>query len=107
MALCERTGMHGFYVGVRGGVEDLHLPKVFFSEKAESFVKEVLNMDPGHLALKFEAWVISGMAGLSRIHYMVDLADVMACAKVGGWSVQVGEDGLQVKLLATVGRESK
>jgi hypothetical protein len=68
--------MHGFYVGVRGTCEDLHESKVFFSDKASTFVKEVLNMEPRHLALKFEAWVISGLVGMLDGCRVVGLADV-------------------------------
>ncbi|KAG2115681.1 hypothetical protein BD769DRAFT_1673025 [Suillus cothurnatus] len=46
-SVCE-----GFYVSVRGGIEDLSGPKLFFSEKAEKF----------HLALKLEAFAVSGLA---------------------------------------------
>ncbi|KAG1863676.1 hypothetical protein F4604DRAFT_1929077 [Suillus subluteus] len=42
MALCARTGAEGFYVAVRSNIEDLSEPKMFFTEKAKKFVKEVL-----------------------------------------------------------------
>lgn len=61
MALCARTGIEGFYVGVRGNIEDLSEPKIFFTQKAEKFVKEVLHVEPRHLGLKLEAFVVSGL----------------------------------------------
>ena len=48
-------------MAVRGSVEDYHEPKVFFSEKAERFVKQVLKLEPRELALKLEAWAVSGI----------------------------------------------
>jgi hypothetical protein len=62
-AISQRTGIEGFYVVVRGSTEDLNEPKMYFSSKAESFVKEVLHLEPHHLGLKLEAWVVSGLAG--------------------------------------------
>ncbi|KAG2135172.1 hypothetical protein DEU56DRAFT_738142 [Suillus clintonianus] len=61
MALCARTGTEGFYVGVRGNIEDLSEPKIFFTPKAEKFVKEVLHVEPRHLGLKLEAFVVTGL----------------------------------------------
>ena len=55
----SRTGVEGFYVAVRGSVEDYHEPKLFFSDKALHFVKDVLEIEPQQLALKFEAWCVS------------------------------------------------
>ena len=57
----SRTGVEGFYVAVRGSVEDYHEPKLFFSDKALQFVKDVLEIEPQQLALKFEAWCVSGL----------------------------------------------
>jgi hypothetical protein len=57
----SRTGVEGFYVAVRGSVEDYHEPKLFFSDKALRFVKDVLEIEPQQLALKFEAWCVSGL----------------------------------------------
>ncbi|KAG2752738.1 hypothetical protein P692DRAFT_20723451, partial [Suillus brevipes Sb2] len=59
--LCSRLGIEGFYVAVRGSIEDLSGPKLFFSEKAEKFVRAVLDLEPRSLALKLEAFVISGL----------------------------------------------
>ncbi|KAG1880937.1 hypothetical protein F4604DRAFT_1922561 [Suillus subluteus] len=61
MALCARTGVEGFYVAVRGGIEDLSEPKVFFTQKAEKFVKDILNVEPRHLGLKLESFIVSGL----------------------------------------------
>ncbi|KAH7904481.1 hypothetical protein BJ138DRAFT_1019106, partial [Hygrophoropsis aurantiaca] len=35
-SLCSRLGMEGFYIAVRGSIEDYSEPKIFFSEKAEN-----------------------------------------------------------------------
>jgi hypothetical protein len=60
-ALMRRTGVQGFYVAVRGSVEEYHEPKVFFSEKALKFVKDVIGLEPKQLALKLEGWCVSGL----------------------------------------------
>ncbi|KAI5985797.1 hypothetical protein EDD15DRAFT_2128617, partial [Pisolithus albus] len=57
--LCAQTGLEGFYIAVRGTVEDLSEPKVFFTEKAEKFVRNVLGIEPRHLALRLESWVVN------------------------------------------------
>ncbi|KAI6017618.1 hypothetical protein BKA83DRAFT_4058986 [Pisolithus microcarpus] len=59
--LCAQTGLEGFYIAVRGTVEDLSEPKVFFTEKVEKFVRNVLGIEPRHLALRLESWVVSGI----------------------------------------------
>ncbi|KAH7907298.1 hypothetical protein BJ138DRAFT_964503, partial [Hygrophoropsis aurantiaca] len=58
-ALCARTGTEGFYVVVRGSVEDFAEPKLFFTEKAEKFAKAVLDIEPRNLAMKLESWVVN------------------------------------------------
>ncbi|KAG2336049.1 hypothetical protein BDR05DRAFT_1006216 [Suillus weaverae] len=59
MALHARTGLEGFYVAVHGGIEDLAEPKIFFMEKSQKFVQDVLGVEPQHLGLKLEAFVVS------------------------------------------------
>lgn len=56
--------MEGFYVAVRGGIEDLVEPKIFFTEKSQKFVQDVLGIEPQHLGLKLEAFII-GKLGMS------------------------------------------
>ncbi|KAI6000027.1 hypothetical protein EDD15DRAFT_2145567, partial [Pisolithus albus] len=60
-ALCAQTGLEGFYIAIRGTVEDLPEPKVFFTQKAENFVRTVLDIEPHRLALRLESWVVSGL----------------------------------------------
>ncbi|KAG6370664.1 hypothetical protein JVT61DRAFT_11149 [Boletus reticuloceps] len=80
-ALCTKTGMEGFFIAVRGTVEDHAEPKIFFSEKAESFVRTVLDVEPRRLALRLESWVVSGISKyfftcsflLTRQPYISDL----------------------------------
>ncbi|KAG1837230.1 hypothetical protein DFJ58DRAFT_734500 [Suillus subalutaceus] len=73
MALCARTGTEGFYVAVHGSIEDLSEPKVFFTQKVENFVKEVLHVKPRHLGLKLEAFVVSGLDENTIITYQCPL----------------------------------
>lgn len=74
MALCARTGTEGFYVAVRGGIEDLSEPKIFSTQKAEKFIKDILHMEPRHLGLKLESYVISGLGW-----FHPSLIDVLKC----------------------------
>ncbi|KAG1737246.1 hypothetical protein EDB19DRAFT_1637254, partial [Suillus lakei] len=57
-ALCACTGMEGFYIAVHGGIEDLLEPKIFFTEKAQKFVSSILRVEPRHLSLKLEVFVV-------------------------------------------------
>ena len=68
MSLCQHTGIKGFYIAMHGSIEDLNDPKVFFTEKVERFVTDVLNMEPQHLALKLKAWTMSGLSGMSTVN---------------------------------------
>ena len=61
------TGIEGFYIAVRGSVEDYHEPKLFLSDKALHFVKDLIEIEPQHLALKFEAWCVSGLGKIEFI----------------------------------------
>jgi hypothetical protein len=60
--IVQRTGIEGFYLAVRNSVHQYHEPKLFMSDKAEQFIKNVLAMEPKDLALRFEAWVMSGIS---------------------------------------------
>jgi len=59
--------IEGFYIAVRGGVEDLSTPKIFFLPKGDKFVRSVLDLDPRQLALKFESFVVSGLGNYFKI----------------------------------------
>ncbi|KAG2106139.1 Alpha/Beta hydrolase protein [Suillus discolor] len=50
-------GIEGFYVAVRDSIEDLSEPKVFFTQKAEKFAKDILNVEPRHLGLKLKSFI--------------------------------------------------
>jgi hypothetical protein len=56
-------------MAVRGSVEDYSEPKLFFTEKAENFVRTVLDIEPRRLALRLESWVVSGIGTLSLISF--------------------------------------
>jgi hypothetical protein len=71
MALHARTGTEGFYVAVHGGIKDLAEPKIFFTEKAQKFVQGVLGIEPQHLGLKLEAFVISKLGALFFFHHPI------------------------------------
>ena len=46
---------------MHGDIEHYHEPKTFFSPVTNHFIQDVLNMDPKQLALKFEAYAVSGL----------------------------------------------
>ncbi|KAF8592324.1 hypothetical protein K439DRAFT_1610151 [Ramaria rubella] len=54
----EHSGTEGFYMAVRSDVEQLHEPKKYFLTKALTFFQECLKLDPDHVMLQFEAWVV-------------------------------------------------
>ena len=68
------TGIEGFYVAVRRSVEDYNEPKFFFSNKALRFVKDVFEIKPQQLALKFEAWCVSRLGELTNASGNTNLA---------------------------------
>ena len=67
IALSYRLGIEGFFVAVRGGVDDLSGPRLFFTNKAEKFACTVLDLKPRRLALKLEAFVITGLGNVFNI----------------------------------------
>ncbi|KAG2100425.1 uncharacterized protein F5147DRAFT_560080, partial [Suillus discolor] len=52
-----RTGFEGMYLAVRGDIEQYHEPKLFYTSKVASFIKDILGMEPKRFALKLESWV--------------------------------------------------
>ena len=62
------TGVKGFYIAVRGSVEDYHELKLYFSDKTLQFVKDMLGLDPQQLSLKFEAWCVSRLGKFEFIN---------------------------------------
>ena len=67
IALSYHLGIKGFFIAVRGGVDDLSGPRLFFTNKAEKFACAVLDLEPHCLALKLEAFVITGLGNLFNI----------------------------------------
>src|SRR5882762_4315108 len=73
-SLCQHTGIQGFYVTMRGSIEDFNGPKVFFSDVTMKFIHDVLNIEPQLLALKLEAWSNTGLGGTGfHIHQIINL----------------------------------
>ncbi|KIM61913.1 hypothetical protein SCLCIDRAFT_120782, partial [Scleroderma citrinum Foug A] len=72
IALSYRLGIEGFFIAVRGGVDDLSGPRLFFTNKAEKFACAVLDLEPRRLALKLEAFVITGLAVIIKEKYQND-----------------------------------
>lgn len=57
-AIQARTGIKGIYLVVRGDVEQYHEPKLFYTPKVASFIKDMLGMEPKRFALKLKSWVV-------------------------------------------------
>ncbi|KIJ11419.1 hypothetical protein PAXINDRAFT_157328 [Paxillus involutus ATCC 200175] len=72
VSLCSCLSVEGFYIAVRGSVEDHSPPKMFFSEKAERFVCSVLNLEPQCLALKLKSYIVSGLDSMESKHKIYD-----------------------------------
>ncbi|KAG1813902.1 uncharacterized protein BJ212DRAFT_1300786 [Suillus subaureus] len=53
----QGISIEGFYIAVRGDVEHFHELKIFYTPKAQSFIKEISHLNPKHFALKFKSWV--------------------------------------------------
>lgn len=67
IALSYHLGIEGIFIAVRGGVDDLSGPRLFFTNKAEKFARAVLDLEPHRLALKLEAFVITRLGNLFNI----------------------------------------
>ncbi|KAH7918583.1 hypothetical protein BV22DRAFT_1051637 [Leucogyrophana mollusca] len=61
IAAHKHTGIEGFYFAVCGDLEHYNVPKVFCTERAEKFLKDILEIDPKRLALKLESWVVGNL----------------------------------------------
>ncbi|KAI6008430.1 hypothetical protein EDC04DRAFT_2582096, partial [Pisolithus marmoratus] len=111
-SLCSSLGMEGFYIAVCGGVEDLSAPKVFFSPKGNKFVHSVLDLEPHHLALKLESFVISGLGMspsqlsdlLNKSHIQHSLGDILHDNSVTR-SVCMNYDNYECKIVEHFGME--
>ncbi|KAG2056158.1 hypothetical protein BDR06DRAFT_880609, partial [Suillus hirtellus] len=57
-SLCAHINMQGFSIAVCGGIEDFSEPKIFFTKKAQKFVLSVIRVEPQHLGLKLEVFVV-------------------------------------------------
>ncbi|KAG2758115.1 hypothetical protein P692DRAFT_20709924 [Suillus brevipes Sb2] len=91
---CARTGTEGFYVAVRSSIEDLSEPKLFFTEKAEKFVKEVLDVEPRHLSLKLKSYIVSRLHKHTAPHRQCPLNKLVSdCCTF----IQEGLDSITLK----------
>ncbi|KAG1724722.1 hypothetical protein EDB19DRAFT_1834054 [Suillus lakei] len=75
-AINVRTSMEGFYITVWGDLEHYHEAKLFLTDKANSFIKDVLHFEPKLLALQFELWVVGNFSAgimhrVSNVHITV------------------------------------
>ncbi|KAG1758949.1 hypothetical protein EDD22DRAFT_783245, partial [Suillus occidentalis] len=93
MNITSRTGVEGFYVAVCGDVEHFHEAKIFCTPQVQSFVKEVLNLDPKCFALKFESWA-TGDFGVWSYNHLSPTKLISMCHK----SIQEGLDEIVQKL---------
>ncbi|KAG1724732.1 hypothetical protein EDB19DRAFT_1915398 [Suillus lakei] len=61
-AINVHTSMEGFYITVWGDLEHYHEAKLFLTDKANSFIKDVLHFEPKLLTLKFKSWVVGNFS---------------------------------------------
>jgi hypothetical protein len=58
-AIQAQTGLEGMYLTVQGDVKQYHEPKLFYTSKVASFIKDILGMELKCFALKLKSWVVS------------------------------------------------
>ncbi|KAG1756912.1 uncharacterized protein EDB91DRAFT_1041445, partial [Suillus paluster] len=108
------TGVEGFYVAVCGHIEHFHEAKIFCTPKAQSFVKEVLNLDPKCFTLKFESWAIrdfgvwsynhlSPMKLISMCHRSIQkgLNEIVQKHKLSWKKIKMNYDNYEQKIVET------
>ncbi len=61
-SIMSRTAMQGMYFAVRASTDHYQEPKMFLTSSAESFIREVLGMEPRTLCLRLEAWSVARLA---------------------------------------------
>ncbi|KAG2744460.1 hypothetical protein P692DRAFT_20745511 [Suillus brevipes Sb2] len=95
-----RTGLEGMYIAVRGDVEQYHEPKLFYTAKVGSFIKDVLGMEPKRFALKVESWVAYNKHNL--LNFCVDSGGTVnrrvSLTKLISLCRQLIQDGLDIVL---------
>ncbi|KAG2033325.1 hypothetical protein BDR03DRAFT_985086 [Suillus americanus] len=53
------------YLVVQGNIKQYHEPKLFYTSKVASFIKDVLGMELKHFTLKLESWVVGNFDSAS------------------------------------------
>ncbi|KAG1719408.1 hypothetical protein EDD22DRAFT_963254 [Suillus occidentalis] len=87
-----RTGLEGMYIAVRGDVEQYHEPKLFYTAKVGSFIKDVLGMEPKRFALKVESWVVGDFDSGGTVNRRLSLTKLISLCR------QLIQDGLDIVL---------
>ncbi|KIK33234.1 hypothetical protein CY34DRAFT_18499 [Suillus luteus UH-Slu-Lm8-n1] len=80
-AIQARTGIEGIYLVVRGDVEQYHEPKLFYTPKIASFIKDVLGMEPKRFALKLESWVVGDFDNTASISQRLSLTKLVSLCR--------------------------
>ncbi|KAI0245902.1 hypothetical protein BJV78DRAFT_1158297 [Lactifluus subvellereus] len=93
--------IEGFYMAVRGSVEDYTEPKLFFSEKALRFMKDVLQLEPKTLALKFEACACPHKGTYSEQDEILQKGGI----RIGKKAVEMNYHNYQLKIVEKYGIE--
>ncbi|KAG1729623.1 uncharacterized protein EDB91DRAFT_1252938 [Suillus paluster] len=87
-----RTGLEGMYIAVRGDVEQYHEPKLFYTAKVGSFIKDVLGMEPKRFALKVKSWVVGDFDSGGTVNRRLSLTKLISLCR------QLIQDGLDIIL---------
>ncbi|KAG1879872.1 hypothetical protein F4604DRAFT_1679435 [Suillus subluteus] len=82
----------GMYLAVRGDVEQYHEPKLFYTAKVGSFIKDVLGMEPKHFALKVKSWVVGDFDSAGTVNRRLSLTKLVSLCR------QLIQDGLDIIL---------
>ncbi|KAG1849398.1 hypothetical protein F4604DRAFT_1934895 [Suillus subluteus] len=69
------------YLAVRGDVEQYHEPKLFYTAKVGSFIKDVLGMEPKRFALKVESWVVGDFNSAGTVNRRLSLTKLVSLCR--------------------------
>ncbi|KAG2107635.1 uncharacterized protein F5147DRAFT_774080 [Suillus discolor] len=86
------TVLEGMYIAVQGDVEQYHEPKLVYTAKVGSFIKDVLSMEPKRFVLKVESWVVGNFDTAGTASQQLSLTKLISLCR------QHIQDGLDIIL---------
>ncbi|KAG2361987.1 hypothetical protein BDR07DRAFT_1584621, partial [Suillus spraguei] len=101
--------MEGFYIAVQGDLEHYHKAKLFLTDKAKSFIRDVLHFEPKLLALKFKPWVsamstsqwllLSKLVSLCRQNIQDGLDNILQKNKLASKKIPMNYDNYEKRVV--------